>query len=444
MSYRMTPFRLGVLVSASASGVLLALSLTAPHTRAQSASSAPAQSPSDSPGKKVYDSHCVECHGRDGRGDGPAASTLFPHPRDFTSGRYKIRSTETGSVPTDEDLARSIRLGLPGSSMPDWNGILSEQDIRDVASYIKTFSPRFQRESPEPIVASTSVPSSTESVANGANVYKTLQCSKCHGEDGRGKGATATAFEDDWGFPMQAANLSESWTYRGGPEPADIFMRFRAGMSGTPMPSYKGAATDADMWDLANYVASLRRKPLWEMNATEVAAFYSERDAEAAANPVARGEHLMSSLDCSLCHSPADEERRSLPGLRFAGGLRMQLQPFGTVYSGNLTSDKETGLGNWTDDEIKRAVTKGIRKDGSRMLPFPMDWASYSTMSPFDLDAIVAYLRTIPPIYNKVPPPRSSAVPVHLWGKFQMLLLGKDLPSFLYAGNAGVTKAGER
>lgn len=444
MSYRMTPFRLGVLSGASASGVLLALSLTVPHTRAQSVSSAPAQAQADSPGKKVYDAHCVECHGRDGKGDGPAASTLFPHPRDFTSGRYKIRSTETGSLPTDEDLARSIRVGLPGSSMPDWGGILSEQDIRDVAGYIKSFAPRFQREAPEPVADTLAVPQSPESTARGDSVYKTLQCNKCHGDDGRGKGATATSFEDDWGFPMQAANLSEPWTFRGGSAPADIFMRFRAGMSGTPMPSYKGAATDSDMWDLANYVASLRRKPLWEMNGAEVAAFYGEREAEAAANPVARGEHLVSSLDCSLCHSPADVERRPLPGLRLAGGLRIHVQPFRTVYSGNLTSDKETGLGNWTDDEIKRAITKGIRRDGTRMLPFPMDWASYSTMSPFDLDAIVAYLRTVPPVYNKVPAPHDSALPVHLWGKFQMLILGKDLPSYLYAGNAGVTKAGQR
>ena len=78
--------------------------------------------------------------------------------------------------------------------------------------------------------------------------------------------------------------------------------------------------------------------------------------------------------------------------MRLAGGLLIRIEPFGDFPTGNLTSDKATGLGNWTNDEIKRAITKGILRDGSRLLPYPMDYASYSTMAPDDLDAIVAYL----------------------------------------------------
>jgi hypothetical protein len=117
----------------------------------------------------------------------------------------------------------------------------------------------------------------------------------------------------------------------------------------------------------------------------------------------------------------------------------MYLAPFGTYPTGNLTSDKDTGLGNWSDVQIKRVITKGILKDGTRLLPFPMDWASFSTLKPSDLDAIVAYLRTVPPIRNKVPRPARTVLPLYLWGKFQMLILGQDLPSFFYAGNAGIT-----
>ena len=409
------------------------------------AQSAPANTPTTAAprsGKAVYDAHCVECHGTTGKGDGPAALTLVPHPRDFTSGRYKLHSTETGSLPTDDDLLRSVRMGVFGTAMPAWESILTDADIRAVVQYVKSMSPRFAAERPEPIAIGAPVPASAESVARGAAVYSKLQCSKCHGEDGRGTGATATSFQDDWGYPMVASNLTEPWTFRGGPAPADVFMRFRAGISGTPMPSYKGTATDAEMWDLANYVISLRRKPVWEMSAEEVTAFYKQQDAEALANPVKRGEYLVNVLACSVCHSPADAERRTQPGMRLAGGLKLHIAPFGDYPTGNLTSDKETGLGNWTDDQIKNVLTRGTLPDGTRLLPFPMDWPSFSTMKPSDIDAIVAYLRTVPPVRNKVPRLTRTALPVFLWAKFQVLILGQDPPSYFYAGNTGITSKG--
>ncbi|MFN7917700.1 MAG: c-type cytochrome [Vicinamibacterales bacterium] len=422
---------------ASAAVALAALTAVAAgtaHIRAQQGTPAPRTEPT--PGRALYEKHCVECHGAEGRGDGPAALTLMPRPRDFTSGRYKIRSTETGSLPTDADLVRSVTRGLPGSAMPGWQGILPEADIAAVVQYVKTLSPRFSTEQPEPIEAAAAVPPSPESTARGASVYATLQCSKCHGEDGRGTGAVATHFTDDWGAPMLAANLAEPWTFRGGATAGDIYMRFRAGISGTPMPSYKGSASDRDMWDLANYVASMRRTPVWEMSAAEVTAFYTQQEAEYRANPVKRGEYLVNVLACPICHSPADGERRTLPGMYLAGGLRLQLSPFGTYPAGNLTSDKETGLGNWTDEEIKRVITKGILRDGTRMLPFPMDWASFSTLPASDLDAIVAYLRTVPPVRNKVPRLTRTPLPQYLWSKFQMLMLGADIPSYIFGGNS--------
>ena len=388
-------------------------------------------------GQTVYDSHCAECHGATGKGDGPAAALLAPRPRDFTTGDYKIRSTETGSLPTDQDIETSVRRGLPGSAMPAWEGLLSDADVRAVSAYVKAFSPRFATGTPERVTLPAAVPDSGESLARGAVVYTKLQCGKCHGTDGRGAGAVTTTFQDDRGFPIRATDLTESWTFHGGAAAPDVFMRFRVGMSGTPMPSFKDAATDAEMWDLANYVVSLRRKPVWEMSAEEVTAHYRQVDAEARANPVQRGAYLVETMGCVMCHSPVDEERRMLPGLRLAGGLRQEAAPWGTYPTGNLTSDKETGLGNWTDDEIKRVITKGILRDGTRLLPFPMDFASFSTMSDADLDAVVAYLRTVPPIRNKVPPPSSTFLPMYLWGKFKMLILGGDPPITVYPGNAG-------
>jgi mono/diheme cytochrome c family protein len=399
-----------------------------------------AGAPSDTTrGKVVYDAHCVECHGATGRGDGPAASTLAPRPRDFASGKYKIRSTETGSVPTDEDLIRTVSQGLAGSAMPGWQKILPDADVADVVTYIKSLSPQFAQP-PTPVTLGGYVASSPQSVARGSAAYQKLQCGKCHGNDGRGAGAVATTFEDDWRQPLNAADLTEPWTFRGGGAPPDIFLRFRAGMTGTPMPSFKDAATDAEMWDLANFVASLARTPLWAMNAEEVAAFYKQRDADAKANPVKRGRQLVDTLGCGTCHTPVDENRRALPGLTLAGGLHIRVEPFGDYPTGNLTSDKETGLGAWTDDEITQTITRGILKDGTRLPPYPMDWSAYSAMTPDDLSAMVVYLRTLPPVKNKVPRPSRPFLPVYLWGKFKMLILQQDPPLLFFPGNAGTAE----
>ena len=388
-------------------------------------------------GKTTFEKRCVECHGESGRGDGPAAPHLSPAPPDFTTGNYKIRSTESGSIPADEDLMRSVRQGLYGSAMPAWDTLLAGDEIADVVEYVKAFSPRFKTESPQIVALAAQVVSAPRSVSHGRDVYETLQCGKCHGTDGRGTGAVATAFTDDRNRPLLASDLTEPWTFHGGSTSRDIYMRFRTGMSGTPMPSFKDAAGELDMWDLANYVVSLGRKPVWSMTAQEATELFAQQDAAAAADPIARGHHLVDSLGCPQCHSPFDENKHMWPGMRLAGGLLIRIEPFGDYPTGNLTSDKETGLGNWTDDQIKQVITRGVLRDGTRLLPYPMDYASYSTLRPEDLSAIVAYLRTVPPVSNKVPKPARRFLPAYLWGKFRMLILGNDPPIVFFPGNAG-------
>jgi len=395
------------------------LALAAPHLRAQPPH-----------GKSIYDAHCTECHGDEGRGDGPSAALLMPRPRDLTSGKYKLRTTEPGSGPSDDDVMQTIRRGMYGTSMPGWDRILSDADIRDVTTYVRSFAP--QRATPIAIPAASPIPSSPGSIARGERAYEKLQCAKCHGTDGRGAGAVRTEFEDDWGQPLPAANLTEPWTFRGGAAARDVYFRFRAGMSGTPMPSFKDAAADAELWDLANFVVSLARKPVWSMTAPEVAAFYARQDAAAKKDPIKRGEYLVDTIGCALCHSSYDDQKRIKPGMRLAGGLLIRLEPFGDFPTGNLTPDKDTGLGNWSDDDVKRTITKGILKDGTRLLPFPMDWASFSTLTSGDLDAIVAYLRSIPPVSHRVPRPTWAPFPRYMWGKFKMLVLGQDPPILFF------------
>jgi mono/diheme cytochrome c family protein len=107
-----------------------------------------------------------------------------------------------------------------------------------------------------------------------------------------------------------------------------------------------------------------------------------------------RGFYLATIGHCMECHSPMRPKGRDFSRLG-AGGFELK-GPWGVSISRNITSDKEKGLGNWTDDEIKRAITQGISRDGSKLKP-PMGYPFYAKMTEADLGAIVAYLRTVPP-----------------------------------------------
>ena len=92
-------------------------------------------SPAAVRGRLTYVQNCIGCHGAEGLGDGTAATYLNPLPRNFQTNRFKFRSTESGQLPTDDDVYRTITRGLPGSSMPGFP-LLSEGKRRDVAAYV--------------------------------------------------------------------------------------------------------------------------------------------------------------------------------------------------------------------------------------------------------------------------------------------------------------------
>ena len=108
---------------------------------------------------------------------------------------------------------------------------------------------------------------------------------------------------------------------------------------------------------------------------------------------VKKGQYLVTIGHCMECHTPLDKGRRAFEKIG-AGGFEFP-GPWGVSKSRNITSHKEKGIGNWSDAEIKRAITQGVSKDGSRLKP-PMGYAFYANMTEGDLDAIVAYLRTVP------------------------------------------------
>ncbi len=196
-------------------------------------------------GKEVYEESCAHCHGIEGRGDGSAAENLLPRPRDFTGGVYKIRSTESGELPTDQDLFDIITNGMPGSSMPEWESALSANDRWELVAYIKTFYSGFQEledseTTPRQIDLTGKVKYSQESVEIGKELYTELGCIECHGNVGRGDGTSAPTLVDGWDYRTWPANLAQGWNYRGGSTTEDIFRRFIGGIAGSPMPAFEG------------------------------------------------------------------------------------------------------------------------------------------------------------------------------------------------------------
>jgi mono/diheme cytochrome c family protein len=96
-------------------------------------------------GARVFARHCAVCHGPNGRGNGPAAPSLFPRPRDFSSGRFKYKSTAADGPPTDEDLLRTVRDGLAASAMPYFAGVVSTEELNAVVAQVKSYSRAFSR-----------------------------------------------------------------------------------------------------------------------------------------------------------------------------------------------------------------------------------------------------------------------------------------------------------
>jgi mono/diheme cytochrome c family protein len=112
--------------------------------------------------------------------------------------------------------------------------------------------------------------------------------------------------------------------------------------------------------------------------------------APPSADVLARGEYLTKAADCVACHTVAESHKP------FAGGVAFKL-PIGTIYSSNITPDKISGIGNWSDDEFVRAVREGVRNDGAHLYPaFP--YTSYTRLSRSDVLAIKAYLLSLPAI----------------------------------------------
>lgn len=243
-------------------------------------------------GAAVYVRYCRQCHGTSGDGNGPAGRYMNPRPRDYRAGIFKFTSTTYGAKPLRDDLIRTIRRGVIGTSMPSFD-LLSKADVEAVVDYVMALTHRGELEAqlaeaaefdgdvdparvpelteailkkwkaaPSQVVypASPMPEFSVETVKAGKEAFLSKGCSKCHGDDGRGQ-TKENIGVDAWGNPTKAADLT-SGMLRGGTEPIDLYRHVDSGINGTPMPSFRNAFQQEPqtMWNLVSYVLYLSNR----------------------------------------------------------------------------------------------------------------------------------------------------------------------------------------
>lgn len=214
-------------------------------------------------GKAAYTLHCARCHGAEGLGDGPDALKVPVLPRNLKEGIIKFKSTEQGTPPSDEDFLWILNHGMSHAGMPSFANLNNKMKM-DLIAYIRSLSNEYTAVEPVPLP----VPFKHVKIDlnKGRQIYDQLQCGLCHGDNGRANGSSAFSLVDTWKNPIMAASLPLGWTYRAGSSPTQIYYRLMAGINGAPMPSYDGAVSKEDAWQLANYVSSMQLSPNWALD----------------------------------------------------------------------------------------------------------------------------------------------------------------------------------
>ncbi len=345
-------------------------------------------------GERVYARHCAVCHGPDGRGNGPAAPSMIPRPRDFTLGQFKYKSTPPGQPPSDLDLIAVVSKGLPASAMPYWEDVLSKREILSVVEFIKTLSPVFRDAAAEPVPIAERPAFSEESAEAGRRLYASQGCEACHGMDARG----GLKQRDAKGDPVISRDLTAPWTFRGGSEPEQIWLRLTTGLAPGPMPSFAAPLTGKQRWHLVHFLLTIQRVPPW-MPGGKLAGPGQHAD------PVRRGEYLVHAEMCGLCHTQINRTGIYRGDDRYlAGGMRVGAYPYGVFVSRNLTPDAQTGLGRLSAEQIARAIRTG-RRPGRLLNLLGMPWMFLHGLTDADAVAIGSYLKTLPAVANPIPPP---------------------------------------
>jgi len=209
-------------------------------------------------GAKLYYRYCWGCHGARGNGDGENAPYVTPQPRNFVAAIFKCRSTPTGMLPLDSDLYNSLERGFNFTNMPSWK-TLTAQNRADLVAFIKTFSARWVTEKPgEPIKIPEEPKLTVESIKHGGELFQKLECWKCHGQEGRGDGPSASTLTDSNDQPIRPYNFTSDNRSKCGRTNQDLYRIFMTGVDGTPMPSFADVVKPEEAWDLVHYLRTLQ------------------------------------------------------------------------------------------------------------------------------------------------------------------------------------------
>ena len=209
-------------------------------------------------GRQLYYRYCWGCHGARGNGDGENAPYLNILPRNFVIGAFKCRSTPTGTLPLDSDLYSTLKRGINFSNMPIWSA-LTDQQRADLVAFIKTFSPRWKTEKSGDAIQVPAEPAlSVTSIKHGSELFQKLECWKCHGQEGRGDGPSASTLTDSNDQPIRPYNFTSDNRSKCGKTNQDLYKIFMTGLDGTPMPSFADVIKPEDAWDLVHFLRTLQ------------------------------------------------------------------------------------------------------------------------------------------------------------------------------------------
>ncbi|WP_153448442.1 cytochrome-c oxidase, cbb3-type subunit III [Vibrio algicola] len=283
-------------------------------------------------GEKLFNNHCEACHGKNGQGQ-----LHFPN---LVDNEWIYDSSDAGII-------SSITHGRHGV-MVGWKDVLTEQQIEDVSTYVASLQ------------TNRAVPAAKVQREQGQQLFE-YNCAACHGDAGTGN------------TQIGAYNLTDDTWVHGG-NIAQIQTTVREGLDSV-MPAFDKQLSKAQITALGAYLTHQRLKGQKQVTALD-------------ADMVKRGEYLAYAGDCVACHTAENGEL-------FGGGLAFPT-PFGALYSTNISTHVERGIGSYTYQEFHDAVRLGVAKHGNLYPAMP--YTSYQYITEEDTQALWAYMQSLTPV----------------------------------------------